>query len=901
MPRPATHSCCCLISGSPLFCRFLVMLVVMLLPLLAGEAHGQSYRRDAWYPSGTVYAMFESGNRIFLGGEFRHVAPPTGGASFVDAASGIARGPFPEVHGMVLTAAEDGGGGWFIGGQFDSVQGQPRENLAHLDANGLVTDWRPRANSYVWKLVRRGDAIYAGGEFSLLGGLQRTGLASLEARTGAVLAWDPKLGGWAKDLLLEDTTLVVAGGFWSVGDSARSSVARVGLAGAQATDWSPVLQGYAYCLARRDETVFVGGQFNAGAQYNLAAFDAATGRPAFAVPTPSSSVLSMALRDTVLYFGGDFSSLGNGIQRIKLAAIGASTGALLPWAPRANSTVSCIVATASDILVGGYFNTLSDSSRTGIASLDPVSGGVRAWRCLTDRAIWDVHTSGSSLLLLGQFTYAGAVERRNLVALDRETGRPLAWRADADGRVRALAGSGGRLYAGGSFRHVAGVTRNYLAAIDESGGRVLDWAPNPSNLVSALTATTDLVVAGGTFLNIAGKSAPYLAVLDANTGNEAVAIPRLNGVAYDVSIAGGRLYAGGSFSKAGEAARRNLAAYSLVTGELLPWDPSADSWVNSVVTAGDRVYLGGYFTQIKNTPIRYFADLDSVSGKPGPLRVNLASAPPAIAVMPGRLFVAGAGGYALAEVDVASGTLIDRTPAGSYSIQALAPGNGALHVGGTFLTAWGGVIGHRMLRLAPDSLRIWPVRVATGETTFVAVVGETLDDCDQCLLVNEGRSHELVISGRGPGVMRSQALFGRAETGSWALECRHRDGRLESGRALQVMQSAPAHPRVKVSGRTRVRRDSWSTYFVTVTGDSLRTARGRIEIPLNNVAGWEPLAATPALTASDGHGGLQLYTAPMSIAPRQVVSLGIRIRTSPEVGPFNVVGRWSPFRKEMQP
>src|SRR5438093_7762236 len=58
------------------------------------------------------------------------------------------------VNSLVSALAPDGNGGWYLGGVFTAVQGQPRTRLAHVDAGGNVTAWNPGSNGSVYALAR---------------------------------------------------------------------------------------------------------------------------------------------------------------------------------------------------------------------------------------------------------------------------------------------------------------------------------------------------------------------------------------------------------------------------------------------------------------------------------------------------------------------------------------------------------------------------------------------------------------------------------------------------------------------------------------------------------------------------------------------------------------------------
>src|SRR3954465_9991735 len=90
---------------------------------------------ETWVPDGEVHAVAISGPIAYLGGNFTRLAPYTGSSAAFDAASGDLRQPWPQVDGAVEAVAPDGSGGWYLGGDFKSVGGVPRTDLAHVRAD----------------------------------------------------------------------------------------------------------------------------------------------------------------------------------------------------------------------------------------------------------------------------------------------------------------------------------------------------------------------------------------------------------------------------------------------------------------------------------------------------------------------------------------------------------------------------------------------------------------------------------------------------------------------------------------------------------------------------------------------------------------------------------------------
>ena len=88
---------------------------------------------------GKVLSMAQAGNTVVFGGEFTQVGPGRlGAAGVVDLDAAHFGSTFPDVNGAVYTALPDGAGGWFLGGDFTTVGGAARRNVARVDAAGTV-------------------------------------------------------------------------------------------------------------------------------------------------------------------------------------------------------------------------------------------------------------------------------------------------------------------------------------------------------------------------------------------------------------------------------------------------------------------------------------------------------------------------------------------------------------------------------------------------------------------------------------------------------------------------------------------------------------------------------------------------------------------------------------------
>ena len=142
----------------------------------------------------------------------------TGGpaGAVVSATPDWGNNPPCQANGRVIAVAYRGDT-LFLGGQFSLVGGQPRNNLAACNAaSGAVLGWNPNANGAVRAIkVSNGGRVYVGGDFTSVGGAARSRIASLSAASGAAYGFNPPLpssttnrNGWSASQRTTSSTLV---------------------------------------------------------------------------------------------------------------------------------------------------------------------------------------------------------------------------------------------------------------------------------------------------------------------------------------------------------------------------------------------------------------------------------------------------------------------------------------------------------------------------------------------------------------------------------------------------------------------------------------------------------------------------------------------------------------------
>jgi hypothetical protein len=290
---------------------------------------------------------------------------------------------WPAVDGSVHAVAPDGSGGVYIGGQFASVGGFVRHDLAHVLADGSVDpNWSPDVDGDVRPIVATGSAVYVGGNF-------RFDLVNDSFLAGGLAIFDPSTG------------------------------ARLGVRS---------LFGEVDSLALAGPTLYVGRAFSTDPtpnplRMNLVALDARTRAILLSFDAdvlasgPGEAVLALPVSGSTLYAGGRFTTVNGSVTRNHLAAFDAATGAVTSWNPDVDGIVESVAIAGSTLYSGGSFTTVNGSTaRSNAAAFDLSTGVATGWdpdvvgpaAPAALFGVFSVSVAGASVYVGGQFSAANS-------------------------------------------------------------------------------------------------------------------------------------------------------------------------------------------------------------------------------------------------------------------------------------------------------------------------------------------------------------------------------------------------------------------------------------------------------------------------------------------------------------
>ncbi|MFL5736655.1 MAG: hypothetical protein ACJ76P_04880 [Actinomycetota bacterium] len=337
-----------------------------------------------------------------------------------------------------------------------------------------TTSWG--TNGRVWAMVRIGDIVYMGGEFTEAvradGGANaaRGNLMAVNVVTGYLRPWHPAVDGIVFSMATDGTTIFVGGDFTNVDGLPRENFAAIGPTGA-IPNWHLDATNQVRALTYSGTTLFMGGQFGfveGQRRTRLAAADLSAAPPAGGSP------------------------------------------ALLDWTPKTNKSVrSILVLPDGNILIGGVWTEIReqggaawDTTKPYIQALTPpgVGGGLFAqWDTHPIDLLWKLALTPDGSVIAGRGgNQGGSLSLYNSVG-------DVIWNRHANGDVQSVGYEDGEIVAGGHWTDIAGgpsgvIHLPRLVAVDPATGTIdTSWEPWPNatkGVWSILTGPDRLLIGG---------------------------------------------------------------------------------------------------------------------------------------------------------------------------------------------------------------------------------------------------------------------------------------------------------------------------------------------------------------------------------------------------------------------
>ena len=506
-------------------------------------AGGNNQVRTLAYDQGT----------LFIGGGFNTVNGLTrANLAAVSATVNNQVGPSLGVDQIVEVVAVEAPGTLYVGGSFSTLKGGGRLRLGKVThaANTLdvaLAPWNPGPNATVRAIAFFAGSVWVGGDFNSVAGQFRGNLAQLDPTTGNNRPMEFDVGGQVFGLAASASAIYVVGNLGTVEDPQGSSdeFLRAGAvafsASNQVLPWDPGLAGAPNAVAVSGSQVGIGGSlsgFGALPLTFLAALDLDTGQVVPWVPEPNNGQIDdIVVRGSVVYVSGSFTSFDDGGPRNGLAALDTGFGFPLDWNPAPNGSVSGMTADDTYLYVTGNFTNIAGQPRTRIARFR-LSDMTLDAAFQPSIVVAAGGTQPQELVIVGNTLYVGGGlitvnggAPTRLAAIDVTSGTQIpGFAPNPSGIVNRMDYDSGFLYLAGPFTQVGGQPRQFVAKVDAATGALQPWtvpaiALDPDGVaagfavaVNDVDATGGTVIISGAFATIGGTTRLGVAQVDATVG-----------------------------------------------------------------------------------------------------------------------------------------------------------------------------------------------------------------------------------------------------------------------------------------------------------------------------------------------------------------------------------------------
>ena len=299
-----------------------------------------------------------------------------------------------------------------VGGNFGTLDGQPRRGIGRLNADGTMDTTFNNLGTSAFGSVRvlalQADGkILVGGSFTTLGGQPRSNIARLNADGTVDATFDPGASGGVNALAVRPDGKIVVGGFFTtLSGQARANIGRLNADGTPDMAFDPGADSLVNAVAMQtDGKLLVGGYFNAlggKPRKNIGRLNADPVKAALAVEIrgPRTFVPGRVEEYAIIYSNGTLEAVQNAVLRVALPSYADyldNSGGGIVWpqrrqlfwklgslAPGSSGLVSFRVRFIWGIPVGTKDTAVADLGGTG---LDPAGFNVQPYLVYTPTTI----------------------------------------------------------------------------------------------------------------------------------------------------------------------------------------------------------------------------------------------------------------------------------------------------------------------------------------------------------------------------------------------------------------------------------------------------------------------------------------------------------------------------------
>ncbi len=562
--------------------------------------------------------------------------------------------PRIEKGGTVNAVIPSPDGGFYVCGEFTTVDNTPRTRVARFTASGaLDLDYVPPiiSNTVTAAVLQSDGKLVIGGWFTTVNGVSRSFIARLNAdgTHDSSFVIGTGFNSSVEALALQGDGKVVVGGFFtSYNGVGRRCIARLNGDGTLDTSFNigtgfggsfPDYGGTSIIFAlavQTDGQILAGGtfsSFNGTPRNGIARLNAdGTVDASFGTGFDNAPYALAVQADGKIIAGGGFSTV-DGVSRNRITRLNGDGTVDAGFSIGAGFDISPIYALAlqpdGKIVAGGQFRSFDGTSRGNIARLNG-DGSVDAGFNIGAGFSWPLNAlalqADGKILAGGIFNSFDGASRTALArlnadgTLDPSVDSAMLQVAAVYAAVPAL---GDKWVVGGDFTHLNGIPRNRIARLNGDGtpdpsfdaGSGFNIEPDFNTGVFSLATQADgkPLAVGNFSSNYNGVSRGDIARLNVDGsidgsffafggGFDAIALQA------DGKILVGGHYGGSSVARLNSDGSRD-SSFAIGTGFTM--DSGYDPVKTLVVAVDGKIYVGGNFTRYNGTPINRVARLNA--------------------------------------------------------------------------------------------------------------------------------------------------------------------------------------------------------------------------------------------------------------------------------------------------
>lgn len=288
----------------------------------------------------------------------------------------------PGPNNQIRALAVQADGKILVGGNFGTLNGQPRSQIGRLNPDGsLDTSFNPGANSSVDCFALQPDGkILAGGWFTVIAGQSQGYLARLNTNGALDSTFTPSISGppspSISSVVIQPDGKIIFGGYFSTwAGQSKPYLGRLNANGSADTSLSSLINNYVIPVALQlDGKILIGGWFTSVSGHAIS-YIARLGSDGILDvpfnPAVNSYVYAIVVQpDGKILLGGNFTTI-NGVFRDFIARLNSDGTLDLTFNPSANGAVNSLALQADGkIIVGGGFSSIAGQARSYIARLN---------------------------------------------------------------------------------------------------------------------------------------------------------------------------------------------------------------------------------------------------------------------------------------------------------------------------------------------------------------------------------------------------------------------------------------------------------------------------------------------------------------------------------------------------